>query len=278
LSQASNVSEDVKKEVGRASSTRVPIVPFFIENVELSRHMEYFLSTTHWLGADSRHIELRMAHLLDTVRGLLGDPGASGAQRVPVPPPPRAPEPAAPPRSQSTEKQTGDLANYETAFLTQLRPILRFPAEDATVAQGAKPMGAAIAALVVGGLGLLFSLQGFVGALVPGATPEAYVFAMFPMIRLTAIGAGVASVAGNLGLLVGGHRMSLGTADGPGITMAAVRWQTLVLAAWFLLTLVFTVTGPAPVRGAIVNATLTTAFLAAVQMFIVWKLTSAARR
>ena len=61
--------------------------------------------------------------------------------------------------------------------------------------------------------------------------------------------------------------------------MAAVRWMALVVGAWFLLTLVFTLTtGPAPVRGAVVNATLTTLFLAAIQIGIVWKLTSAVRQ
>ncbi len=179
----------------------------------------------------------------------------------------------------SPEKLSGDLAKYETSFLTALRPMLKFPAEEPTVKPGAKPMLAAIAALVVGGLGVLFSLQGLLGALAPGASPESFVFAMFPMVRITAIAAAVASAAGNLGLLVGGHRMYLGTADGPGITMAAVRWMALVVGAWFLLTLVFTLTtGPAPVRGAVVNATLTTLFLAAIQIGIVWKLTSAVRQ
>jgi hypothetical protein len=278
LSQASNVSDDVKREVGRASTKRIPIVPFFIENVELSKHMEYFLATTHWLGADARHIELRMAHLLDTVKTLVGDPIASGAQRIPVPPPARQPEPAVTPQPQPAEKTAGDLARLETSILTKLRPILRFPAEDSTAGPGAKPTTAGIAALIVGGLGLLFSLQGLVSALFPGATPEAFVFTMFPMLRLTTIAAGIASVAGNLGLLVGGHRMYLGTVDGPGITMAAVRWQTLVLVAWFVLTMAFLVTGPVPVRSAIMNATLTTAFLAAIQIGIVWKLTAPFKR
>lgn len=269
LSEASNHSDDVKREVGRASHKAVPIVPFFIENVTLSKHMEYFLATTHWLGADTRHVELRMAHLLDTVRSLLRAPGS---------PAPRAtPAPAASP--QASGKLAGDLARHETSFLTALRPVLRFPPEDTSVLGGDKPMLAAIAALVVGGLGVLFNFQGLFGALLPGASPESFVFAMFPMVRITAIAASIASLAGNLGLLVGGHRMFAGTADGPGITMAAVRWMAMVLGAWFVLSMVFTITtGPAPVRGAVVGATLTAAFIAAVQIGIVWKLTSAIRR
>jgi hypothetical protein len=276
LSEASNVSDDVKKEVGRASAKGVAIVPFFIENVRLTRHMEYFLGTTHWLGADSRHIELRMAHLLETVRGLLREPGPDAITApagIPIPAPPRAEPTAAP----AAGRLTGEVARHETTILNALRPFLRFPPEDPALGR-ARPMGAAIAALVVGGLGILFCLQGFFSALFPGMTPESYVFTMFPMLRITTAGSAIASGAGNLGLLVGGHRMFAGTADGPAITMAAVRWMAVVAVVWFGLTLVSLMGGPAPVRGPIMNATLTTAFLAAIQIGIVWKLASGARR
>ncbi len=281
LSQASNVSDDVKKEVGRASAKRVPIVPFFIENVTLTRHMEYFLGTTHWLGADSRHVELRMAHLLETVRGLLREAGPDAITApagTPIPPAPRAepvPSPAAP--APPADRLTGDLARHQTTVLNTLRPFLRFPPEDPRLDRS-RPLGAAIAALVVGGLGVLFCVQGFFSALFPGMTPESYVFTMFPMLRITTVGTAIASGAGNLGLLIGGHRMFAGTADGPAITMAAVKWLAIVAVAWFGLTLVSLMGGPAPVRGPIMNATLTTAFLAALQIGVVWKLTSAVKR
>ncbi len=304
LSQASNVSEDVKREVGRAASKNVPIVPFFIENVALSKHMEYFLATTHWLGADTRHIELRMGHLLETVRGLLRTPATgSGKQALAAASPPPAPGPAAPPAGLQADSPlpptptpspltpeslaaalrsdalAGDLAGYETTVLNALRPMLRFPVESPAVRPGPKPMLAAFAALIIGALGVLFNLQGLLAALAPGASPESFVFAMFPMVRLTAIASTVASAAGSLGLLVGGHRMYLGTGDGPGITMAAARWLVRVLVVWFVATLVFALTtGPAPVRGAVLNATLTTAVLAAIQIGIVWKLTAAVRQ
>jgi len=291
LSQASNHSDDVKREVGRASHKGVPIVPFFIENVTLSKHMEYFLATTHWLGADTRHVELRMAHLLDTVRSLLRAPGSaatrarsdstSASADAEAHPDSAAPgaAPASVAAALSPDKLSGDVGRFETSFLTALRPILRFPAEDPAVTEGAKTLLAAIAALAISALGVLFNLQGVFGALLPGATPESFVYSMFPMVRLTAIVASVASLAGNLGLVVGGHRMYAGTADGSGITMAAVRWLAMVLGGWFVLSMLFTLTtGPSPVRGAVVGATLTTAFIAAIQIGIVWKLTAAVKR
>lgn len=277
LSEASNVSDDVKREVGRASAKSVPIVPFFIENVTLTRHMEYFLGTTHWLGADSRHIELRMAHLLETLRGLLRESGPDAITApagIPIPPPRPEPIPAPAP---AADRLAGDLARHETTVLNTLRPFLRFPQEDPRLG-GARPLGAAIAALVVGGLGILFCLQGFFSALFPGMTPESYVFAMFPMLRITAAASAMASGAGNLGLLIGGHRMFAGTSDGPAITLAAVRWLAIVAVAWFGLTVVSLLGGPAPVRGPLMNATLTTALLAAIQIGIVWKLTASVRR
>src|SRR4051794_17906324 len=44
----SNASEQVTREVERASSKGVPIIPFRIEAIAPSPDLEYFISTPHW--------------------------------------------------------------------------------------------------------------------------------------------------------------------------------------------------------------------------------------
>ncbi len=275
LSEASNVSDEVKREVGRASHRGVPIVPFFIESVVLSKHMEYFLATTHWLGADARHVELRMAHLVDTVRGLLKGPASAAAHAARASGGTAAPSPTA--AHASTTPLPAEILRLERLFLDATRPFLRFPPADERPGKGPRPTLAAGAALVVGGLGVLFNLQSLIGVVVPGTGPESFVYVMFPLVRLISLPAVLASGVGNVGLLAGGHRMLSGSADGIGITAAAARWLALVLGTWLIATVLVTLmTGPETMRGAVLNGTLSTAMLAAVQIAVVWKLASMA--
>lgn len=57
LSSHSNISPQVLREIERAASHGIPILPLRIENVVLTKSLEYFLSSTHWL--DAFHGELR---------------------------------------------------------------------------------------------------------------------------------------------------------------------------------------------------------------------------
>jgi TIR domain len=51
FSASSNNSPQVRREVERAVSKQVSILPFRIENVTPSKSLEYFLSAQHWLDA-----------------------------------------------------------------------------------------------------------------------------------------------------------------------------------------------------------------------------------
>jgi hypothetical protein len=51
FSASSNDSPQVRREVERAVSKQVSILPFRIENVVPSKSLEYFLSSQHWLDA-----------------------------------------------------------------------------------------------------------------------------------------------------------------------------------------------------------------------------------
>jgi len=53
LSTHSAASPHVLRELNKAASRGIPILSFFIEEVSLSKSMEYYLSTDHWLDATS---------------------------------------------------------------------------------------------------------------------------------------------------------------------------------------------------------------------------------
>ena len=71
FSSQSNISEQVYREVERAVSKGITIIPFRIEDVPLSKTMEYFISSTHWLDALSAPLEQHIAHLADTIKLIL---------------------------------------------------------------------------------------------------------------------------------------------------------------------------------------------------------------
>ncbi len=54
LSAESNESPHVLREVERAVSRKIPIIVYKLENVELSKSMEYFLMTHQWVNAKAR--------------------------------------------------------------------------------------------------------------------------------------------------------------------------------------------------------------------------------
>lgn len=71
LSDASNHSEQVKREVQNSVTETKPILPLRIEDVVLSKHMRYFIGTPHWLDALPPPIENYLPKITETVRGLL---------------------------------------------------------------------------------------------------------------------------------------------------------------------------------------------------------------
>jgi hypothetical protein len=71
FSARSNDSPHVKREVERASSRGIPILPFRIEDVTLSASLEYFIAGSHWLDALTPPLERHLEHLAETVNLLL---------------------------------------------------------------------------------------------------------------------------------------------------------------------------------------------------------------
>lgn len=71
LSSNSNTSAQVRREVERAVNKEVIILPFRIENISLSKPLEYHLSSTHWMDASTPPIENHLQMLAEKVRQLL---------------------------------------------------------------------------------------------------------------------------------------------------------------------------------------------------------------
>ena len=73
----SNISPQVLREVDRAVSHSVIIIPFMIEATPLSKEMEYYISTAHWLDASTPPLEQHIAKLVDIVhRFMAGEENA----------------------------------------------------------------------------------------------------------------------------------------------------------------------------------------------------------
>ncbi len=77
FSAKANDSPHVMREVERAASKGIAILPLRIEDVAPSRSMEYFISGTHWLDALTPPLEKHLQHLAETVRLLLARVGTA---------------------------------------------------------------------------------------------------------------------------------------------------------------------------------------------------------
>jgi WD40 repeat protein len=71
LSSHANKSQQVMREVERAASKGVLILPFRIEDFALSKSMEYFISGRQWLEASTPPVGQHLHRLSETVRALL---------------------------------------------------------------------------------------------------------------------------------------------------------------------------------------------------------------
>jgi hypothetical protein len=84
FSSNANRSPQIKREVERAVSKGVTIVPLRIEDVPLGKTLEYFISTAHWFDAFPAPIQGHMARLAGTIQILLSRPQRVSATGVPI--------------------------------------------------------------------------------------------------------------------------------------------------------------------------------------------------
>ncbi|MDC0308329.1 MAG: TIR domain-containing protein [Planctomycetaceae bacterium] len=78
FSENSNLSKQVLREVERAVSKSNPIIPFRIDDCQMSQSFEYFLSSTHWFDASKPPLQERVDELLPLLPEYLKkEPGKS---------------------------------------------------------------------------------------------------------------------------------------------------------------------------------------------------------
>ncbi len=96
FSSNSNASPHVMREVERAVSLGLPVIPLRIEDVLPSKSMEYYLSAPHWLDALTPPLEAHLDRLVRTIGVLLAEGTESVEPRISAPQPPQAPAPSDP--------------------------------------------------------------------------------------------------------------------------------------------------------------------------------------
>src|SRR5579859_7875155 len=101
FSDSANTSDHVRREVAKAFSLGLAVIPFRTEEVAPNKSLSYFLDTVHWLDAFPSPAENYFSALAEQIKRLLEqpttDPGAQ--QTVPklaavVAPPPATVSPA----------------------------------------------------------------------------------------------------------------------------------------------------------------------------------------
>jgi uncharacterized protein DUF3365/TIR domain-containing protein len=103
FSEHANDSEHVRREVAKAFSQALAVIPFRTEAVAPNRSLSYFLETVHWLDAITPPLQNHLRTLTEQVKQLLGDdrePASAGTETVRVENPP----PVAPASSQKPDR------------------------------------------------------------------------------------------------------------------------------------------------------------------------------
>ncbi len=75
FSTSSNNSRQVIREIGMAASKGIPIVPVRIDDVSTSKSMQYFISSHHWLEAQTPPLEKHLRRIAESVQKHLTQTG-----------------------------------------------------------------------------------------------------------------------------------------------------------------------------------------------------------
>ena len=85
ISSHSNESRHVRREIERADNKGLSIIPVRIEDVPLSKALEYFLSSTHWLDATTPPLQDHLETLTSRIRQLISPKPAATEPELRVP-------------------------------------------------------------------------------------------------------------------------------------------------------------------------------------------------
>jgi uncharacterized protein with WD repeat len=85
LSSSSNISPQVMREVERAVNKGTVIIPLRVEDIPLSKSLEYFLSMAHWLDAFSGPLSKHLEELANRIEQLISDAPVPDRELTPAP-------------------------------------------------------------------------------------------------------------------------------------------------------------------------------------------------
>ena len=71
FSSNANESPQIRREVERAVSKGIPIIPLRIQDIAPAHSLEYFIGTVHWLDALTPPLEVHLRRLVESVKSLL---------------------------------------------------------------------------------------------------------------------------------------------------------------------------------------------------------------
>src|SRR5258708_9421651 len=90
FSEHANDSDHVQREVAKAFSSGLAVIPFRIKDVLPNQSLSYFLDTVQWLDASGPPLQKHLGTLSEQVRKLLVDettpkpPKRQGPAKIPV--------------------------------------------------------------------------------------------------------------------------------------------------------------------------------------------------
>jgi hypothetical protein len=152
FSAHANESPQIRREVERAVSKGIAIIPLRIQDIAPARSLEYFIGTVHWLDALTPPLQTHLRRLAESVKALL--------QIDPVPP--RIVPPVRDPAQEEANRKKGDEGWGESG-----------PTGAPASASGSSKLSPAkIAAIALGVCVLLIGIRWLSGAKSPPAEPS----------------------------------------------------------------------------------------------------------
>jgi hypothetical protein len=115
FSRSANLSPQIKREVERAVDKEVYMIPFRVEDIEPTKALEYFISTSQWMDAFAPPLEQHLDKLAYAVKAILVRPPdvAAGANK-----------PVEPVRRDETPDQARDSARHSPVWLKPVTVVL----------------------------------------------------------------------------------------------------------------------------------------------------------
>ncbi|MCH7229153.1 TIR domain-containing protein, partial [Haloferula sp. A504] len=134
LSEGANASDQVKREVARAVSQGVAILPLRIEDVRPSKSLDYYLSTAQWMDAWKQPVEEQLELLVAAVKPMLKRTAADVSERAEEEAARKVEKDAAR-RAKEAEEESARQAKEEAARQAREQAALKAKEEAARKAQ-----------------------------------------------------------------------------------------------------------------------------------------------